>query len=262
MLSIENNVTFWEQKGYRDPANPEASVLISMNYKVFGSLVLTPTRHSRLSSSGTRAPDRIIFERMYSGRRTLGPAKFVADNGEPMATSGTIEVWVELNCYVTRTQFVMCDSLSLFLLLGTNYMDQHIWSIMPILQDIEMASEATLTILQNTFQLFTARARQASRTGKPADQTQERPAIFTYKPITVPKSNEVGRVVPHQVLLSETNIPVQDVFGIGVEEREDPIVDGGLKRPVPLEAHLLRRWSIKSSSKPSQISATDGLRGC
>lgn len=51
-----------------------------------------------------------IPEDAYKTRRQ-GPSKCTAANGQPMATSGIIDAWVNLRGYITRTQFVICDAL-------------------------------------------------------------------------------------------------------------------------------------------------------
>lgn len=72
----------------------------------------------------------------------------MAASGEPIATSGTIEAWVDLNGYVARTQFVVCDALPCPILLGTHFIDQQAWKVMPMLQMVEMASGAMMRILR------------------------------------------------------------------------------------------------------------------
>lgn len=212
----------------------------------------------------------------------------MAANGELMATSGIIEAWIELNGYVSRTQFVFCDSLPCPLLLETDYMAQNIWAINPMLQELEMASGATMRIRRKRIpahykptptkpltlgsqlpthkkvprsEVHANNLRVAKTTVikphflKVLSVTTKRwgtvafepkrssiakhsvamthgisfaqpnvplPAIaanFTDKPITVPKRIEIGSVVLHQVVLSKTNITVQEVLVVGAEER-------------------------------------------
>lgn len=42
---------------------------------------------------------------------------------------------------------MICDNLPCPLLLRSNYMDQHIWDLMPILQEIELASGVIVKIM-------------------------------------------------------------------------------------------------------------------
>lgn len=81
-------------------------------------------------------------------KRLIGPSQCYAANGEPMATSGLIDAWTNLIGYVTRTTFVICDDLPCPLLLGTNYMDQHIRALMPVLQEVELAICAVIKIMR------------------------------------------------------------------------------------------------------------------
>ena len=79
----------------------------------------------------------------------LAPAtrKCLAANGTPIPTLGVTKIWVKLGNYVALTEVLVCNDLPCPILLGTSFLNHHIWSISPMTQRIETASGCTLPIL-------------------------------------------------------------------------------------------------------------------
>lgn len=54
-----------------------------------------------------------------------------AANGQMIPTKGYVSLWVRFATYVARDEFLVCDSLTVAILLGAKYIYKHVKSIEP-----------------------------------------------------------------------------------------------------------------------------------
>ena len=151
-------------------------VLARKNYKVFADIGPTFGLMSRvLSVLDTGAGPNVIWKsELPAGLETLmsfGPTQDIGDaNNRPLRTVGTIRMPVRLGRFVATAEFIVCEKLTVPLILGADYCDRFVEVIYPRKKTVELADFSEVRITRR----FSARKGKQRLVRGGEEETEEK----------------------------------------------------------------------------------------
>ena len=139
---------------YREDSDAELCVMTKRNYKIhayLGHTGQTLMRHLTVLDTGAGHNFVRMNALTEAAQRAIRPCRLpdIRDaNKGKVRTVGTVTLRCQLGSYETRVNFVVCERLSVPVILGCDFCDRYVEAIMPRQKMVELDDGSTVPIIR------------------------------------------------------------------------------------------------------------------